>query len=209
MTTTPATPTPRGDLLSAMLERRSISVLSEPGPTHHELDLILRAATTVPDHGSLQPWRFIVVAGNERERFGAALRDAGVADNPDMHEAVRDKLFKKAFVAPTLIVLVSSPEASNVARWEQEASAASAGYAMTLAAHVLGVGAIWKSAPVRSGLALTQLFDLGADDLLMGWVNLGTAAVKARDRRRPPDLSKLAHSLHDGTIVSWTPATYT
>ena len=64
------------------------------------------------------------------------------------------KLHGKAFVAPTFVVIVSSPKAGNVARWEQEASAAAAGYAMALAAHLLGVGAIWKSAPMRTGRAL-------------------------------------------------------
>ena len=193
-------------VLDSILRRRSVSKLIEPGPTDAELDLILQAATSVPDHGTLRPWRFVVVSGDERERFGAALRAAGVEANPDLSEAARDKLAHKAFFAPTFVVLISSPKLGVVQRWEQEASAASAGYAMNLAAHLLGVGAMWKSASVRTGATLKALFGLGDDDLLMGWVCLGTPGGAVRERRNPPDLSVLAGRLADGEVVSWDPA---
>ena len=193
-------------VLDALLHRRSVSKLIEPGPTDAELDLILQAATSVPDHGTLRPWRFVVVSGDERARFGAALRAAGIEVNPDLSEAARDKLEHKAFFAPTFIVLISSPKPGAVQRWEQEASAASAGYAMNLAAHLLGVGAMWKSASVRAGTALANLFGLSNDDLLMGWVCLGTSGGTVRERRNPPDLAVLASRLANGKIVSWDPA---
>lgn len=195
---------PRPELLDAIFERRSIKVLVAPGPSDAQLDLILRAAVTVPDHGSLRPWRFVVVSGDERDHFAAALVADGLCENPDLSDAARAKLHGKAYVAPTQVVLIFTPQSGNVARWEQEASAASAGYAMTLAAHVLGLGAIWKSAPMRTGPALQALFDLGDDQLLMGWVNLGTAACEPRARRNPPDLGALAGRLTNGRPVGWS-----
>ena len=120
--------------LDELLTRRSIKSLAEPGPTDQQLDTILLAATTIAHYGSLRPWRFIVVSGDDRSRFGDALVAAGLEGDPDLPDAVRAKLHGKAFVAPTFVVIVSSPKAGNVARWEQEASAAAAGYAMALAA---------------------------------------------------------------------------
>lgn len=191
--------------LRTMGERRSISRLGPPGPTDRQLDAILGAATTVPDHGSLRPWRFFVVTGDQRVRFGRALRAAGVEHLDAPAEAALAKLESKALVAPTMIVLVCAPTAGKVALWEQEASAASAGYAMVLAAHVLGLGAIWKSASVRTGEALRALFDLTEHDRLMGWVNLGTPVVSARERRNPPRIADLARRLTDDGTVPWEP----
>src|SRR5690606_3261727 len=56
--------------------------LLAPGPDPRQLDMILRAAATAPDHGQLQPWRLVLVPQAARpqlaEVFGAALmqRDA-------------------------------------------------------------------------------------------------------------------------------------
>jgi nitroreductase len=189
--------------LDDLLKRRSIKALAEPGPTDAQLDTILLAATTVPDHGNLRPWRFIVVSGDERPRFGDALVAAGIEGDPDLPEAARAKLHGKAFVAPTFVVIVSSPKPGNVARWEQEASAAAAGYAMALAAHLLGVGAIWKSAPMRTGTALAELLSLTDDEQLMGWVNLGTEAAPPRERDRSTDLADVASRLDGGEVRPW------
>jgi nitroreductase len=202
MPSTPQTSDERA-ALDAVLERRSISSLAEPGPSDAQLELILRAATTVPDHGNLRPWRFVCVTGDERARFGSSLRSAGIERNPDLPEAARAKLYDKAYVAPTLVVLISSPKPGNVAAWEQEASAAAAGYAMTLAAHLLGVGAIWKSAPMRRGTDLDALLELTEPEQLMGWVNLGTVAAVPRERRRPAELPDVAHRLAGGRLTPW------
>ena len=55
-----------------LLWRRSLvaAKLTEPGPSPEELDVILRCATRVPDHGKLTPWRIQVVQGEARGRLG-------------------------------------------------------------------------------------------------------------------------------------------
>ena len=65
-------PNPTLDLL---LARRSVSAnsLAEPGPNAAELELILRAASRVPDHKKLVPWRFILFQGEARAEFGKVL----------------------------------------------------------------------------------------------------------------------------------------
>ena len=51
--------------LSLLLTRRSVSAnsLGEPGPSQAELELMLKAASRVPDHKKLVPWRFILFQG--------------------------------------------------------------------------------------------------------------------------------------------------
>jgi nitroreductase len=170
--------------LEAILSRRSIASLTDPGPTDEQLAGILAAATTVPDHGSLKPWRFVVVRGDGRDTFGDALAATAVYHSPDLDDGKQAKLRNKAFLAPVLVVLIASPQPSpKVPEWEQVASASCCGYALALAAHVLGLGAVWKSAGQLSGPPLTKLFGLVDGERLQGWVAIGTPA---KTDSRPP-----------------------
>ncbi len=74
---------------------------------------------------------------------------------------------------------------------------------MGLAAHLLGVASIWKSASVRTGAALAELFEMGPDEKLMGWVNLGTAAVEPRPKANPVGPAEVAARLVDGALEPW------
>jgi len=187
--------------IEAQLARRSVASLTEPGPSDEQLALILRAAVTVPDHGNLRPWRFVVVRGEAREAFGDALADAAAealgdaADRPD-------KIRGKAFVAPALIVLIASPKPSpKVPASEQRASAACTGYAIALAADALGLGAVWKTAPFLEGTRLTALLDLQPGEEVLGWVNLGHRLRDAQTGLPRPEVAAVAAELGlDGTL---------
>ena len=50
------------EALKFLLERRSrpAKTLVAPGPDKANLELLLTAAARTPDHGKLEPWRFIV-----------------------------------------------------------------------------------------------------------------------------------------------------
>ena len=158
------------------------------------------AAVTVPDHGGLRPWRFVVIRGDARGAFGDALAAAGrEALGSDRPEAA-DRLRAKAFVAPAMIAVVARVDpTAKVEVWEQVASAASAGYAMTLAAHHLGLGAMWKSTGYRDGAELRRVLDMGPDDEFLGWVNLGEPPSGAPDDGRPSvELSDIVRTLSSG-----------
>src|SRR5690349_20699536 len=123
-------------VLDAMLTRRSVQTLHAPGPSDDELDVLLRAATTVPDHGGLRPWRMVVVSGEARHEFGSALAEAARVEAPQLSAAMLERVAKKALAAPTLVAIVAAVDRdSNVPAWEQVASASCVGYALTLAAH--------------------------------------------------------------------------
>jgi nitroreductase len=158
-------------------------------PDDADLADILEVATTVPDHGSLRPWRFAVVRGPARDRFGDALA-AGLHEQrgSDLPDAVVTKMRHKAFAAPACVALIASPDVdANVPVWEQEASAACTGYAIVLAAQALGYGAIWKSAATVDAPAVRAFFALSEHERLLGWVNLGTPAPPKTHRRATAD----------------------
>jgi nitroreductase len=161
--------------IDTILGRRSTTRLVEPAPTPTQLDVVLQAAATVPDHGALHPWRFVVVSGDARRTFADALVAAARGDGPPLDERIHAKVSSKAFVAPMCVAVIASPtDDHKVPEWEQVASASCTGYAMALAAHAIGLGAVWKSAPFVDAPALRACFGVTGSERLLGWVNLGT-----------------------------------
>jgi nitroreductase len=65
----------RSSLLSLLETRRSGKPrdLVGPGPTTEELERILTIAARTPDHGTLTPWRFVTVAGAQRDALAELL----------------------------------------------------------------------------------------------------------------------------------------
>lgn len=154
------------------------------------LEKILQAAGTVPDHGLLRPFRFVVAEGDGRAQFGDALLKVGQERMPGMPAAKLEKLRAKAFRSPTLVAVIASPVPGKVEAWEQVATAACAGYAICLAAHALGVGAVWKSVPFTKGQALTETLGLADGEEMLGWIHLGTETrAEATPAREAFDVS--------------------
>jgi nitroreductase len=177
-------------------------------PDRQALERILETATTVPDHGGLRPWRFAVIAGAGRDRFGDALV-AGLyeAKGPDVPDAAVAKMRPKAFAAPCAVAMIASPDpASNVPVWEQVASAACTGYAMVLAATGLGYGAVWKSAAVIETGPVRSLFALTVHEQLLGWVNVGSPAPVGTRKAgaAPADLGGLVTVIGDPAGVPFS-----
>jgi nitroreductase len=192
--------------LRSLLTRRSTAALRPPAPSADEIEAMLQAASTVPDHSSLRPWRFVVVSDQARTAFGEALAQAALEQRPDLDDVSLERIRAKAFVAPALIAVAAHVDpTAKVPVWEQVASATCAGYAIALAAHQLGLGAIWKSAPVHQGVAIEKALDLTPDDVFLGWVNVGHTGDGWEVAVRPPvDLGASARTLDvDGTPLPY------
>jgi nitroreductase len=184
----------RGGLsIEALVARRVEPARPGTPPDDAALRRVLEVATTVPDHGGLRPWRFAVVRGSGRDRFGQALV-AGLirTRGKGVPEAALTKMRGKAFAAPCAVVMIASPQLdSNVPEWEQVASASCTGYAMVLGATALGLGAVWKSAAVLDTDPVRELFGLAPHEKLLGWVNLGSPGEPSRKKSGEPEATGL------------------
>ena len=185
--------------LEVVLQRRSTAALSEPAPSDDDLGLILQAAATVPDHGSLRPWRLVVVTGDDRATFADALARSAAELDPDIPDDKLDKTRRKAYVAPMQILIIASPvDSPKVPEWEQVASASCTGFAIALAAHALGFGAMWKSVPFTRGAGLVEALALGEREQLLGWVNVGTTGPELPGRQDPAPVTYTQALTADG-----------
>src|SRR5690606_6457605 len=132
------------DAISALHHRVSVAKLGEPGPNGTQLDIMLRAAMRAPDHGVLRPWRFMVIEGAQRKRLGDIFVEAKQQADPDCDQAALDKLRGKPLRAPMILVVVAETDPDNrVPVLDQIIAAGAAVENIMIAAHALGIGAMW------------------------------------------------------------------
>ncbi|WP_435954045.1 NAD(P)H nitroreductase [Dryocola sp. BD626] len=174
------------DALELLLNRRSASRLAEPAPTGDALENIFRAGMRAPDHGTLQPWRFIVIEGEGRERFSKVLETAAVAEGMD--EKGIDKARNAPFRAPLIIAVVAyCDDDHKVPVWEQVVSAGCAVMAMQMAAVAQGFNGIWRSGLWTESEAVRDALQCREQDEVVGFLYLGTPQLKASTTISVPD----------------------
>ena len=187
------------DALQLLLTRRSVKAIEmvEPGPDSDELDLILRAATRVPDHGKLGPWRFLRFTGEARRDFGQVLVDAWRAAHPEDDEARVELERGRLLRGPVVVAVVSSvlPD-HKIPVWEQVLSAGAVCMNMLTAAHASGYVAQWLTEWYAYDEQVRAALGLGADERVAGFIYLGSPLQPPKERIRP-DLG--------ARIVDWTP----
>ena len=174
------------DALDLVVNRRSASRLSEPAPAGEALENILRAGMRAPDHGTLQPWRFIIIENQGRERFSTLLETA--ARNDRMDEKAIEKAKTSPFRAPMIITVVAHCEEHHkVPHWEQVVSAGCAVMAMQMAAVAQGFNGIWRSGAWTEHEAVREAFNCREQDVIVGFLYLGTPQLKSSTSVIPPD----------------------
>ncbi len=151
------------DALTALHERVSVTRLVGPAPTQDQREALFRAALRAPDHAWLRPWRFLVIENEGQQRLGDLFAEATLAVSPDMDPDALERLRRKPERAPLLIVAIASHrQHPKVPDWEQDMSCAVAVGNMLVAAHAMGLGAVWRTGTmatheiVCSGLGLAE-----------------------------------------------------
>jgi nitroreductase len=86
-------------------------------PSRKDVEELIDAAVWAPNHRFTQPWRFFVVAGDERERISSELAetvsldvDALVPENAKRIEKARSILLQAPVVIAVTSVLNDDPE---------------------------------------------------------------------------------------------------
>ena len=182
---------PAPDVLRFLATRRSHSAVNliAPGPTPEELDVLLRLAMRVPDHGKLTPWRFIVLEGAGKAAFAARL-DALAEARGD--RKAQNKLAKLK-VPPTVVAVVASPRDADIPAWEQELSAGAVCTTLLYAALAMGLGANWITDWYSYDREAMAILGLGAQERVAGFIMLGAFAEPPLERERPNPAALVAH----------------
>ena len=178
--------------LAFLTTRRSrpAKMFSHPVPDREQLLEILSAATRVPDHGKLEPWRLIVVQGDAFTRL-ATLAEARAQELGGDAEKIAKG--RGQFDAGKLaVVVIASPKpAPKIPAVEQQMSAAALCFGIVNAAEAAGWGACWLTGwPAHDADFAARAFGCGPGETVAGIVHIGTPPPDAPDRPRP-DLARL------------------
>lgn len=183
---------PRPEVLDFLLTRRSRppKILTAPYPTQAEMGPILTAAARSPDHGKLEPWRFIVLEGAALQRLAELVEYRGgeMGEDPDKLIKPRD-MFADAGL---IVAVVSSPKPSpKVPEIEQVLSSGAVCLALVNAALASGWGASWLTGWMSTDRTfLKRGFALDKHEFIAGFIVIGTEKCAPPERPRP-DLTKI------------------
>lgn len=178
--------------LEFLLTRRSrpAKTLKAPAPSREELMPLLTAAARTPDHGKLEPWRFIVVERPAMARLAELATAAGerLGKSPEDIAKGRSQ-FDLGQLA--VVVVEVQTESAKIPPIEQTYSAGAVCLALLNAALAAGWGANWLSGWVSHDRQFcAEAFSLAPNERIAGLIHIATEGTKPPERARP-DLERI------------------
>ena len=155
------------ELLEAIYTRRSVRQFTAQPVEREQLLEIVKAGTWAPSGRNNQPWRFAIVLGAEAR--------AALAKQTKYHFIIEG--------APACIAVFVDRSAMYSDVKDHQAMGACI-QNMLLAAHALGLGAVWLGEILKNAEAVRTLLGLTADLELMAVLALGHPAPGKHDSTR-------------------------
>jgi nitroreductase len=184
------------DMVDLLATRRSVVAqnLGPPGPSEAQLQTLLTLGARVPDHGKLEPWRFVTFTGGERQAFGDIL--ASTYKNANGEGDAEAVEFERArFLRAPVVIAVISKAAPHpkIPEWEQVLSAGAVCQNLLVAAAALGFAAQWLTEWYAYDEQIAGALGLTPGERVAGFVYLGTAQTPPKPRPRP-DMAQVVKS---------------
>jgi nitroreductase len=179
----------------AISQRRSIRRFDEQPPSREDLEAIMRAATTAPNHKLTQPWRFYVLGPDARAAYGRALgvRKAKKAPDEAAGAVIRERTADEHRAIPCMIA-VAMTLSDNPETLEEDYAAVMMSVALlSLAAVERGLGTHIKTGGVMQDAAARSAVGVPDTQKIVAIVNVG----------RPAELPPARERAALETLVNW------
>jgi len=168
---------PASNVLQAIRERHSVGKVRQEPPARELIAELLDAATRAPNHRLTQPWRFFVAAGDARLALGEAQAEAQISHesaDADRARMIREIARNKVLRAPVIISVAVEPSSDpKVPEIEEICATAAAVQNMLLAAHALGLAAVWRTGDTCASPEIRALYGLSDRAQVIGFVYVG------------------------------------
>ncbi len=156
-------------VLDAIYSRRSIREYTEEEVPLELIKEIIKAGMWAPSGLNNQPWRFAIVTNKElKKRFESLTKYSRIIKGA--------KALLPVFIDKNAMYHSTKDHQAIGACLEN----------MLLAAHSLGLGAVWLGEIIKSDKEIRELLGLGDDLELMAVIALGYPARKDQKSRRRP-----------------------
>ena len=182
------------DVIEAIKTRRSVNKVRDERPPKDVVREIVEAALWAPNHHFTQPWRFHVLAGEERRRMGervAADMERHMGVEPGIDAATVEKARGALLRAPVVVAVTVGRSDDPEQDLEDYAAACCATQNLLLAAHAKGFAAKWRTGAMAREAAAKKHLGIGPDDRIVAYVYLGYPAG-APPVPRPRSADKIA-----------------
>ncbi len=172
-------------VFDAIRDRRSVGRVRPERPPMAMIEAIIEAATWAPNHRLTEPWRFIVLAGEARHALGEVMAQSQAERRADDLTAARAAA--KALRAPVIIAIAVEPAIGpKVVEIEEITAGAAATQNLLLAAHALGLAAIWRTGDPTYDPAVKAFLALSPTASLLAFVYVGYPDAPPPSRSRRP-----------------------
>ena len=173
--------------LDFLLTRRSrpAKTLTTPVPDRDSLREILTAAARTPDHGKLEPWRFVVLERAALLRMATEVVRRGEELGLSPEDIAKQQAqYGDAYLA---VAVIAAPKDNvKIPRIEQVLSAGAVCLALLNAALAAGWGANWLTGwAAHDETFAARTLQLAPGEFVAGLIHLGTETVTPPDRPRP------------------------
>lgn len=174
------------DVLDAIYQRRSVSKVSADPLPRELIEKLLGAAVQAPNHYKVLPWRFFVLTGDARLRLGDAMAESLRMRKPETPLETLDAERARPLRAPVLIAVAADlPRLEKLTEIENVSAVAAAIENLLLAAHALGLGAIWRTGPASRDEVVKRFLGLAPEQHIVGFVYIGYPITSPEPNERP------------------------
>lgn len=164
------------DALEAILGRHMQPKVTQDPVGRDQIEVLIQAAVRAPNHHLTQPWRFLVLAGEELEKLGDVMTERvkteyeGDANLEKRVEAERAKPLRAPVIITVIYVPSSNPKAIEV---EDRYTIGAAMQNMLLAAHAKGMGAYLRTGPAAEDPQVGKFLGLAEGEEIAGFLYVG------------------------------------
>lgn len=174
------------DALLAIQTRHSVKKMKTDPVPRDLIEKLLAAGNDAPNHHRVRPWRFFVLTGEARARLGDAMAASQLDRLPDLPPEGADKTRALPLRAPVVIAVgVDKPADERTIEIENVCAAAAACQNILLAAHALGLGAIWRTGEWARDAKVKEFFGLSPEQYLIAFLYVGYADGETVLTERP------------------------
>lgn len=159
----------------------------KPAPLPREtVEKLLSAAVQAPNHYKVRPWRFVVLTGEGRNKLGDVMAASQMDRKPDLPQEAYDKTRNLPLRAPVVIAVgVDKPSEEKVIEIENVSAASAACQNILLAAHGLGLGAIWRTGEWARDAKVKEFLGFAPDQHIVGFIYVGIPEFTPDPHERP------------------------
>jgi nitroreductase len=174
------------ELFEAIYNRQTQGKVKPDTLPRETIEKLLGAAVQAPNHYKGRPWRFVVLTGEGRNKLGDVMAASQADRKPDLPPEAFDKTRGLPLRAPVVIAVgADKPGEEKVIEVENISAASAACQNILLAAHGLGLGAIWRTGEWARDAKVKEFLGFAPDQHIVGFIYVGYPEFTPEPHQRP------------------------